>query len=78
MEQHGLKPWNTFKIATKGLHIIKHDHVNFPKYRIKYYKKLKEGQNWKNLPKSLQKEGSRKFLLCRRRQNWISKKISME
>ena len=54
--QHGLKPWNTFKIATKGLHNIKHDHVNFPKYRIKYYKKLKEGQNWKNLPKSLQKE----------------------
>tara|TARA_B100000686_G_C16633131_1_gene885839 strand:- start:7 stop:1203 length:1197 start_codon:yes stop_codon:yes gene_type:complete len=54
--QHGLKPWNTFKIATKGLHNIKHDYVNFPKYRIKYYKKLKEGQNWKNLPKSLQKE----------------------
>ncbi len=54
--QFGLKPWNTFRTASRGLHNIKHDHVNFPKYRIKYYKKLKEGQNWKNLPKSLQKE----------------------
>ena len=54
--QFGLKPWNTFRAASRGLHNIKHDHVNFPKYRIKYYKKLKEGQNWKNLPKSLHKE----------------------
>ena len=30
--------------------------MNFPKYRLKYYRKLKEGQNWKNLSKSLQKE----------------------
>ena len=54
--QFGLKPWNTFRGASRGLHNIKHDHVNFPKYRLKYYKKLKEGQNWKNLPKSLHKE----------------------
>ena len=54
--QFGLKPWNTFRAASRGLHNIKHDHVNFPKYRLKYYKKLKEGQNWKNLPKSLHKE----------------------
>ena len=54
--QFGLKPWNTFRAASRGLHNIKHDHVNFPKYRLKYYKKLKEGQNWKDLPKSLHKE----------------------
>ncbi len=54
--EFGLKPWKTFKMATKGLHNIKHDHVNFPKARIKYYKKLKEGQNWKNLTIPLQKE----------------------
>ena len=54
--EHGLKPWVTFKMAAKGLHNIKHDHVNFPKDRLKYYKKLKEGQNWKNLSVSLQKE----------------------
>jgi len=54
--KHGLKPWVTFKMAAKGLHNIKHDHVDFPKNRIKYYKKLKDGQNWKNLTIPLQKE----------------------
>ena len=54
--EFGLKKWNTFKSAVKGLHNIKHDHVKFPDNRIKYYKKLKEGQNWKNLSKALQKE----------------------
>jgi len=54
--EFGLKKWNTFKCAVKGLHNIKHDHVKFPDNRIKYYKKLKEGQNWKNLSKALQKE----------------------
>ena len=54
--EFGLKKWNTFKSAVNGLHNIKHDHVKFPDNRIKYYKKLKEGQNWKNLSKALQKE----------------------
>ena len=54
--EHGLKPWNTFKSAVKGLTSTKHDHVNFPEKRLKYYRKLKEGQNWKNLPIKLQKE----------------------
>ena len=30
--------------------------VNFPKSRLKYYRKLKEGQNWRNLSLKLQKE----------------------
>ena len=51
-----LKPWNTFRKAVKGLHNIKHDYVTFPKDRLIYYKKLKEGQNWKDLPLSLQKK----------------------
>ena len=53
---YGLKKWNTFKSAVKGLNNNKHQHLNFPKNRIKYYKKLKEGQNWKNLSTKLQKE----------------------
>ena len=53
---YGLKSWNTFKSAVKGLHNINHDFVKFPEYRIRYYKKIKEGQNWKSLPVSLQKE----------------------
>ena len=54
--EFGLKPWNTFKSAVKGLHNIKHDHVNFPKSRLKYFRKLKDGQNWRNLSLKLQKE----------------------
>ena len=53
---YGLKSWNTFKSAVKGLHNINHDFIKFPEHRIKYYKKIKEGQNWKSLPVSLQKE----------------------
>ena len=54
--EFGLKPWNTFKSAVKGLHNINHEHVNFPESRLKYYRKLKEGQNWRNLSLKLQKE----------------------
>ena len=54
--EFGLKPWKTFKAAVKGLHNINHDYVKFPEGRLKYYKKLKEGQNWRNLPLKLQKE----------------------
>ena len=54
--EFGLKPWKTFKAAVKGLHNINHDYVKFPEVRLKYYKKLKEGQNWRNLPLKLQKE----------------------
>ena len=54
--EFGLKPWKTFKAAVKGLNNINHDYVKFPECRLKYYKKLKEGQNWRNLPLKLQKE----------------------
>ena len=54
--EFGLKPWKTFKAAVKGLHNINHDYVKFPESRLKYYKKLKEGQNWRHLPLKLQKE----------------------
>ena len=52
----GLKKWKTFKSAVKGLHNINHNFIKFPENRLKYYKKLKEGQNWRNLPLKLQKE----------------------
>ena len=52
--EFGLPKWKTFKQAVKG--IKNHHHVNFPDTRLKYYKLLKEGQNWKNLPAKLQKE----------------------
>lgn len=54
----GLPIWKNFKeiYQEKELSNIKHDHVEFPEKRLKYYKKLKAGENWKNLPLDLQKE----------------------
>lgn len=54
--QHGLKKWKTFRQATKGLESTEHHHLNFPEKRLRYYRLLGEGQNWKNLPEALQKE----------------------
>ena len=55
-EKYGLKSWRTFKDACKGLHNTRHNHVNFPEKRLKYFRLLKEGQNWRNLPVNLQKK----------------------
>lgn len=52
--ENGLKRWKTFRQATKG--ITHHHHLTFPEKRLKYYKMLSEGQNWKFLPEELQKE----------------------
>jgi DNA (cytosine-5)-methyltransferase 1 len=52
--EYGLPKWKTLESCLKN--ISKHDHLNFPEKRLKYYKLLKTGQNWRNLPKELQKE----------------------
>jgi DNA (cytosine-5)-methyltransferase 1 len=52
--EDGFKKWKTFRQATKGL--VQHQHLNFPEKRLQYYRLLREGQNWKNLPEALQKE----------------------
>ncbi len=52
----GLPKWKTFEEATKTLNGIKHTYINFPEKRLKYYRLLKAGQNWRNLPIALQKE----------------------
>jgi len=51
---NGLRNWRTFRQATKG--ITSCHHLTFPEKRLKYYKMLSEGQNWKFLPEELQKE----------------------
>jgi DNA (cytosine-5)-methyltransferase 1 len=53
-EEYGLPKWKTFKQAVKGL--TEHQHLNFPEKRLKYYRLLKQGENWRNLPEKLQKE----------------------
>lgn len=54
--EFGLPKWRTFREAISGLPSDGHSYVNFPEKRLKYYRLLKSGQNWKNLPLELQKE----------------------
>lgn len=49
-----LPKWNTFRKAVRQIREC--HHLNFPEKRLRYYRLLKSGQNWKNLPISLQKE----------------------
>ncbi len=52
--EYGLPKWRTLKSCIKNIN--KHNHLNFPEKRLKYYKILKAGENWRNLPEELQKE----------------------
>lgn len=49
-----LPEWNILKNAIQD--IKNHEHLTFPEKRLKYYRLLKPGQNWRNLPDDLQKE----------------------
>jgi DNA (cytosine-5)-methyltransferase 1 len=53
----GLPQWKTLSTALSHLpQDVEHNHVNFPEDRLRFYRILKEGQYWKNLPLDLQKE----------------------
>ncbi|MGY1426046.1 DNA cytosine methyltransferase [Lysobacter sp. A289] len=54
--QHGLPRWRTFRQTVKGMTKVEHDFVRFPEKRLKYYRMLEAGQNWRDLPPKLQKE----------------------
>lgn len=47
---YGLPEWTTFRDATKGLRESGMHGLSFPADRLKYYKMLKAGQNWRDLP----------------------------
>jgi len=51
---YGLPQWKTLRSCISR--IKKHNHLNFPEKRLKYYRMLGSGQNWKNLPVKIQKE----------------------
>lgn len=52
-----LPPWRTTKDAIWDLRNRKNlEHTKFPEKRLRFYRLLKAGQNWKNLPIKLQKE----------------------
>ena len=52
----GLKNWNVLRDALEGLNGNNNEFIKFPEKRLKYYKKLKAGENWRNLTEELQKE----------------------
>lgn len=51
---HGLLPWVSFRDAVAPLQEVEHHFVTFPEKRTAYYKLLKAGQNWRDLPAELQ------------------------
>ncbi len=51
----GLPRWVTFGDAVKGLNDDQHA-AEFPEKRLKYFKMLREGQYWKDLPADIQPE----------------------
>ena len=51
-----LPKWNTLRDAIESIESEKQHYIEFPERRLKFYRLLKEGQYWKNLPLDLQKE----------------------
>jgi len=54
--EFGLPKWRTFKDVSKGLKENEQEYLKFPENRLKYYRLLKPGQYWKNLPEKMQQE----------------------
>jgi DNA (cytosine-5)-methyltransferase 1 len=54
--EYNLPEWRTLREAFAGLNNKEQHYIEFPEKRLKYYRILKEGQYWKDLPKDLQKE----------------------
>ncbi|MBW4039888.1 MAG: DNA cytosine methyltransferase [Acidobacteria bacterium] len=51
---NGLLPWVSFREAVEPLKGVEHHFASFPLKRMEYYKLLKAGQNWRNLPEDIQ------------------------
>ncbi len=57
IEEFGLLPWKTLKQTILDIPKDKNKLcAKFPEKRLKYYRLLKAGQNWRNLPKDIQRE----------------------
>jgi DNA (cytosine-5)-methyltransferase 1 len=50
----GLLPWVTLRDAIEPLEGMAHHFMSFPAKRAEYYKLLKAGQNWRDLPEDIQ------------------------
>jgi DNA (cytosine-5)-methyltransferase 1 len=54
--EYNLPKWRTFKEVANNLKEENLEYLTFPECRLKYYRMLKSGQYWKNLPVDIQKE----------------------
>lgn len=54
--EYGLQKWKTVREAFYGLDESTMDFIPFPEKRLKYFRMLKPGQYWKNLPLEYQEE----------------------
>lgn len=54
--EFGLAKWRTLKDAIADIQEKEHHYVEFPEKRLKFYRMLKEGQYWKDLPHDAQVE----------------------
>ncbi|MBN8683155.1 MAG: DNA cytosine methyltransferase [Chitinophagales bacterium] len=57
--EHGefnLPKWNVLHSVIGNLSVENHEFIKFPEKRLKYYKLLKSGQNWRDLSLEMQKE----------------------
>ncbi len=55
--ENGLAPWRTLRDALSELpEDTQHHYIDFPEKRLRFYRLLKEGQYWKDLPPELQVE----------------------
>lgn len=52
----GLPQWRTFREAVAELGPEKAEAGRFPEKRLRFYRLLRDGQNWRDLPKELQQE----------------------
>lgn len=53
---YGLPRWRTLGEAIGDIQDMEHHFIEFPEKRLKFYRMLKEGQYWKDLPKEAQLE----------------------
>jgi DNA (cytosine-5)-methyltransferase 1 len=54
--KNGRKPWRTLHDAIAKLNQKKIEGASFPERRLKFYRMLREGQNWRDLPDKVQQE----------------------
>lgn len=54
--EFGLPKWNILESAISNLNGNNTEFIKFPEKRLKYYRMLKSGENWRNLSEEMQKE----------------------